>query len=707
MTLPHIGVTGMGVICALGHNVDETFTALMQGKTGLRPLTRFLPPHDPLPVGEACLGPAEKLLPATHLLARRAADQAMAGCAAAPDAIVLGSTTGGIAVSEECLKAGVQDPNDYRFHAVGSVAEDLARRYHCSGPALTISTACSSGAGAIALAMAMLRSGKYRRVLTGGVDSICRLTYFGFKSLQLIDPQGARPMDKSRRGMSVAEGAGILLLEANPGTDTTVYMLGAGLSCDAHHPAQPHPEGKGALAAMQASLADAGIRAELIDYINLHGTGTSDNDRAEARAIQTLFKSNIPLLSSIKGATGHSLAASGAIEAVVVARTIEKGWVPPNTGCQTPDPELGLNPVAHPLKKKINAVISNSFGFGGNNAALVMGSSVSEPPEKPDSAHLAVMGWAAVTGAGTTTVTLKNLARGLSCIGRLETHQLSQGLNPQTIRRLKRLPLMSLCLTAAAQKGAGANMVQSIFFGTGWGALSETHDFIRGLYDSGEKFPSPIDFIGSVHNAPAGQVALLTGATGPNITVSNGDYSFEQALLSAQMLADPNPFMVLAADEGHPVLSPLFDPSVTEKDVLSDGGGALLLQRQSQTDEPVVELKYYKSALDKPFDPEGLIAVLGGADKIRTQYHLILVGIPAAQRALGQAQMESMIKRCRYNGRVVDYRPLIGEFASASAVATVYAAAHVKAKIGEGAEQPAVLVLGLGTTITAVEVAPK
>lgn len=705
MTLPCIGVTGMGVISALGYNVDETMTALAQGLSGLRPLTRFTPPHSPLPVGEISLKSSDPALPATHQIARYAADQAMANSPQRPDAIVLGSTTGGMAVTEEQLKINCNDAKAYQRHAVGSVAEDLARRYQCSGPVISVSTACSSGAGAIALAMAMLKSGRFQRILAGGVDGICRMTYYGFNSLQLIDPQGSRPMDETRRGMSVAEGAGMLLLEANPADGAAAYLLGAGLSCDAHHPAQPHPEGKGALAAMRSALADAGYSSEQIDYINLHGTGTTDNDRAEARAIRTLFEPSVPCLSSIKGATGHSLAASGAIEAVVAARAIETGLVPANTGCRNPDPELGVTPLSQPKIKNISTVLSNSFGFGGNNATLVIGGTPKKTAAKPQPPPLGILGWAAISGAGATAATIDKLAQGGDCRGMLDAGQLSQGLPPQMIRRLKRLPLMTLSLATAAKSQADDTPLQSVFFGTGWGALSETHDFLEGLYASGEKFPSPIDFIGSVHNAPAGQVALLTGATGANITVSGGDSSFEQALLSAQLLGDGEPLMVLGADEGHPELSPLFDPSVKAAAQLSDGGGALMLQRTAKPGVPIVDLKYFETGYDGSLDTQRMIAALGGTHQIRQRYGLVLAGIPAAQRPLGERLMAQFTADTGYGGPVMDYRCFTGEFAAASAVATVFAASWIQQDSNKGAPPRAALVLGLGEALTAIEVA--
>ncbi len=330
-----VRIAGTGIICALGKDGKAVTQAIGADMSGIGSLTRFTVSHDPaLPVG-ACPGLASDAQPnPTIALARIAAEQAMADTSQPPDAIVIGVTTGGMPMTEMLLKQGSTSAKEYRLHGIGTVAEDLARRFDCNGPVMTVSTACSSGGCAIALAKAMIQSGKYKRILAGGADALCKLTYYGFKSLQLIDPEGSRPLDKNRRGMSVAEGAGMLLLEAAVDDFDGVAVLGTGLSCDAHHPAQPHPDGKGALAAMEGALDQAAVAPDQIDYINLHGTGTADNDRSETRAITRLFNGAPPPLSSIKGATGHSLAAAGAIEAVVAVHCIEHGLVPANVGCR-------------------------------------------------------------------------------------------------------------------------------------------------------------------------------------------------------------------------------------------------------------------------------------------------------------------------------------------------------------------------------------
>jgi 3-oxoacyl-(acyl-carrier-protein) synthase len=571
-------ISKMGLISALADGVTQTQAAIHNCMTGLRPLTLFpTAPDPPLPVGEVALAMESEALPRTHRLAHLAAEQAMARCSQIPDAVVLGITTGGMSTIENLLKEKVCDPVRFRFQAVGSVAADIARRYRCPGPVITVSTACSSGAVALKIALEMLRVGLAKRVLAGGADSLCRLTYHGFKSLQLIDPEGARPLDQNRQGMSVAEGAAMLLLVADDPQNPVAEILGAGLSCDAHHPASPHPQGKGALAAMQAAIRDAGIAITDIDYINLHGTGTRDNDLAEAMAIHALFPGQKPLLSSVKGAFGHSLAAAGVIEAVVSALTVSSNRIPANTGCRIPDPGLKLDPVMESTDARIDCVLSNSFGFGGNNAAVIIGTpgkfagNLSAAKIEP----LTILGSACVTGAGNTAPTMKMISRGKPCKGMLSLQEISENLPLRVVRRLKRLPRLALSLATAAHQSSGCRVAPAmVFLGTGWGALSETYDFLTRLYETGDQFPSPTDFVGSVHNAPAGQIALQFQATGANITTSGGDYSFEQALLAAHLLTRDvhESGFVIGVDESHPDLSRLFDRSVRTDKILSDGG---------------------------------------------------------------------------------------------------------------------------------------
>lgn len=719
MTSTTVYIGGAGIISALGSGLLATEKTLRDNRSTIKPLTLFsLLQGTPLPVGQVDGLDSPAPFPRTHRLAYIAAGQAMAGCSHPPDAVIIGTTTGGIATTEQLLRSKEQNKELYQYHGLHTVAQYVAREFGCTGPVLTVSTACSSGAVAIALGLAMLRQDQARTVLVGGVDSLCRLTYFGFHSLQLVDRNGCKPLDENRQGMAVAEGAGMLLLTIIRPDGPHAELLGAGLSCDAYHAAAPHPEGQGAFMAMHNALADAGLRPEDISYINLHGTGTPDNDLAEAKAVRRLFAAPPPL-SSIKGASGHSLAAAGGVEAAVSVIAVCQGLLPANTGLQKVDPALGLTPLTSPAEGSVKAVLSNSFGFGGNNGSLVIGApgAFVPPCSRQSYGALAIHGYACLSGAGNTAATMERINSGASAAGMAGLAQVSENLPPQLIRRLKRLPRMTLSLAVMAHKDSGRDDLNpgSVFMGTGWGALSETHDFLERLNSSAEQFPSPTDFVGSVHNGPASQVAIMFGAMGPNITASGGDYSFEQALLAADLMyhdAD-RPALILGADEGHSTFSPLLDASIALGSVLADGGGAFSVNRTTQGAKCCIAMPFFASS-EKNEVIEALIASLAAGTAWQSRYALVLVGIPAAMDEEGERQLQQFLALASLVAPVVRYRKFTGEFASASAVATAFAASFLETGVVPGnivggadividALRNKILVLGLGQYITAME----
>jgi 3-oxoacyl-(acyl-carrier-protein) synthase len=709
-------IYGAGIISPLGSGLAETEKRLRENHSALKPLQIFpLQQGPPLPSGESPCNVTDHSIPRTHLLARTAAAEAMSGQNKPPDAIILGSTTGGILTTEELLYAGKQEKEDYSKHGLHSIASDLAQNLNCTGPVLVISTACSSGTVAITLAKKMLLKGEVKTVLAGGVDSLSRLTYFGFNSLQLVDKNGCKPLDVDRHGMAVSEGAGLLLLSSEPRPGSEMAVLGAGLSCDAYHSATPHPDGEGALAAMEAALNDAGLSPADIDYINLHGTGTPENDLAESKAIRKIFSPQPPL-SSVKGATGHTLAAAGAIEAVIATLAVSKNILPANTNLEKLDPALEITPLMAPENVVIDTVLSNSFGFGGNNGSLIIGTAPHTGSQSlKEAPALAIHGFSCLSGAGNLLATTENLKDSGKISGMAENDTISQNLPPRRIRRSKRLPRMTLTLAIDAQASAGDEMPSphSIFMGTGWGALSETHDFLKRLMDTEEQFSSPIDFVGSVHNAPASQVALMFGSKGANITTSNGDYSFEQALLSAELMLEKEspPALILGADEGHKAYSPLFDSSIDPDTSLSDGGGALYVSRTHQGATCCISLKYSGSSQNKEVIPHLLNTLEENHDK---RYALIMVGIPKAWKSEGQHQLQVFLETSGYTSPIAHYRHFTGEFATASALATALAASFFESGSIPGtmtgeedipftAKDEKILILGLGEYVTAME----
>ncbi len=706
-------INGVGIVSALGIGVDSLISALREGRNGFAPLSLFGVRDEPLLVAQVKAGfgkQQKKELPRTHQLALQAAEQAMTGYSSV-DAVVVATSTGGILRSEDLLKENRQDRKLYRYHGLDTVADVLAERFNCSGGSLTISTACSSSALAIAIAGRMVVEGRADRVLVGGADSLCRLTYFGFNSLQLVDKSGSRPLDKDRAGMTVGEGAAFLLLTAEKTTGSKVMLTGAGLSCDAWHPATPHPEGRGAFSAMEKALHEAGIKPGEIDYINLHGTGTRENDLAESKAVRRLFV-DTPRVSSIKGATGHTLAAAGAIEAVLSAACIENGFIPANIGLHNPDPELALEPVQDSKSCELHHVLSNSFGFGGNNGSLVfsdieLGEQGSTAFVKPEQKDFAVHACSCISGAGATKETMDAFLAGDTVAGKLIDEIMVKPLSPAMVRRVCRLSRIGLRLAHDVCAGvAEQEKPNSVFMGTGWGSLSETHSFLQKLYQSDEQFPGPSDFIGSVHNAAGGQVALMLQAEGANVTTSGGDCSFEQAVMAADSLISGNEYsLVMAADEAHPILSPLFDHSVDEKK-MSDGGGVLLVSRSHEKGGVRLRTPFYSLGVDKE-KIHSLIDWCGGIDIIKKDNPCFMVGIPAAVFSEGEKQFALFKYLLGGDLNMIHYRGITGEFASSSALAAVMAFNLLQEKETKycswTGRKRRVIVLGFGGRLTAYE----
>jgi 3-oxoacyl-[acyl-carrier-protein] synthase-1 len=295
--------------------------------------------------------------------------------------VFLGTSTSGILTTEiayrhlDPLTGALPADFDYRgTHNSFSVADYVSHRFGLAGPAVTVCTACSSSAKVFAAAQRMLAAGQIDAAIVGGVDSLCLTTLYGFHSLQLSSPQPCRPFDRARDGLSIGEAAAFALLERAPATlnPEAILLLGAGESSDAYHMSSPHPEGAGARSAMQRALADAGLAPEHVDYINLHGTGTPSNDSAESRAVATLFGTVTPC-SSTKGATGHALGAAGALEAVICALALQAELMPGGLNLRQRDPELAVNYLTGNQRAPLRRVLSNSFGFGGANCALLLG----------------------------------------------------------------------------------------------------------------------------------------------------------------------------------------------------------------------------------------------------------------------------------------------------------------------------------------------
>jgi 3-oxoacyl-[acyl-carrier-protein] synthase I len=247
---------------------------------------------------------------------------------------------------------------------------DFVRRtLALEGPAMTVSTACSSSAKVFAAAARYIEAGIVDAAVVGGVDSLCLTTMHGFASLQLVSDEPCRPFDASRKGMSIGEAAGFALVERGSGP---LSLLGYGESSDAYHMSTPQPDGEGALGAMREALSRASLAPEDIDYVNAHGTATPANDRAEDRALMRLFGKRVPV-SSTKGFTGHTLGAAGIVEAIVCFLALEHGFLPATLNSSALEPGLESVILLENRAAGVRRALSNSFGFGGSNCSLVFG----------------------------------------------------------------------------------------------------------------------------------------------------------------------------------------------------------------------------------------------------------------------------------------------------------------------------------------------
>lgn len=291
-------------------------------------------------------------------------------------ALVLGTSTSGIGEAEAAVAASERGETlppqfDYVQQELGSPSLFLAAHLSLEGPAMTISTACSSSARAFITARRLLASGHADVALVGGADSLCGLTLNGFDSLESLSEQRCQPFSAGRDGINIGEGAALFLVSLEP---APLALLGDGESSDAWHISAPHPQGEGAERAMRMALTRAGLEAEQVGYVNAHGTATRLNDEMESRALARLFPNKVPV-SSTKVLTGHTLGAAGATEAALCCLLIERGLPLPPQG-ETADPALA--PIALVQEQgSVDIIMSNSFAFGGNNVSLIFGKEAS------------------------------------------------------------------------------------------------------------------------------------------------------------------------------------------------------------------------------------------------------------------------------------------------------------------------------------------
>ena len=388
-----VAVVAAGVVSPLGFGLTETLDSLRKSRDCVSPITRFSVaqcrcktagqvPDDNLLASQGGAPRSRRLHRASHMMIQALKEVLAQEPQFEPELTVIGTTSGGMSYGEHYYRS-LRQAGDLR-HSPTWIANYPAQKpvidaqevFEISSPCQVIANACASGTNAIGHAFECVRSGRYNRVLAGGYDALSEMVFVGFDSLQASTPELCRPFDRHRTGMVLGEGAALLALEnldlaEQRGAPVLAEIIGYGISTDNFHITQPEPSGSGPRQAMERALQSANISAGDVDYINAHGTATVFNDAAEGKAISGLFD-GVPV-SSTKSMMGHSLGAAGAVEAIFCLLALEHQFVPSNINFGELDDDLDLNIVANETRPAhLRTVLSNSFGFGGTNASILM-----------------------------------------------------------------------------------------------------------------------------------------------------------------------------------------------------------------------------------------------------------------------------------------------------------------------------------------------
>jgi 3-oxoacyl-[acyl-carrier-protein] synthase II len=566
---PRLWVTGIGLVTPLGVGVEETWTRLVRGDRAIRRVGLFDAssqragiaaevPDVILPVGPQGVAPSWSR---TAAMASLAASEAMRGAQVRVDqqrvGLVVGGTTAGMFETEQVLARLHAEPECHDAltsmlsHPLTSVGDRLQKQL---GPFLrvrSLASACSSGANALIAAASWLLLGEVDVVVAGGADGLCRLTFSGFNALAALDPEGCRPFDKNRRGTSLGEGAGFLVLERAEhararGARPIAELAGWALGAEAHHITNPAADGEVVASLLSSAIAGAGLRPSDIDYVNAHGTGTPQNDAMEASALARALGREIDRVpvSSCKGQIGHTLGAAGAIEAALTALAVARRTVLPTAGLEEPDSALGLVHVQHRGREveRVRAALSNAFGFGGMDAVLVFreaGEDVGTAPASP--AAVAPAGSPAVV-TGAAVFGPCGLLGSTECATLPEAHfDPATSIDPDEhldVTRARRLDRNARFGTVAVQRALAEARAPvqgtGVVLGSAYGNVDACAAFVHRIFDRGPRSASPAEFPNLVPSSPVGHVSIYVGLRGPAFATADlaasGESAFAQAV---------------------------------------------------------------------------------------------------------------------------------------------------------------------------------
>ena len=637
-------ITGAGILTSMGLGWRENADGFREGRLAFRPVTLFdtsrqrvgrageLTLPGALPFHSLTQRQATRLDRATRMLIHAGAEAwTQAGWGAKERAgaipLCLGTSAGAMEVGETYYRNALSVPASSRGQAARVInyqthrqAIHLANALDFFGPLTIIANACASGANAIGHAASQIRRGECERAFAGGYDALAKLVFAGFDSLQALTPEvPPRPFDAHRNGLALGEGAAMLALESLEsararGAEILAEVVGYGTSTDSHHLTQPHPEGDAALRSMNEACREAGLRAADIDYLNSHGTGTPLNDVAEGRAIQRWAGGDVEKIrvSSTKASIGHLLGGAGAVESLIALMALRENFLPPTITVETPDEVCTFDLVREPREAEVKNVLTNSFGFGGANATLILSAfseatpstvAVSTPTKRSDA--IRVTGWGAVSPAGWGIASLVEAMSRPDSVPPAETfHREGRESRALSVRRVPRpvekLPFLrdprlrraspvARFSVAAALEAIGESRLEQIRAGEH--RLGVVYCYVNGCVNYSSRFygevledptlASPILFPETVYNAPASHLSALLGAHAANYTVVGDSAQFLNGLeIAARWLEEDrcDGVVVVGGEEFDWLCSEayqLFGVSTP----FAEGAGALFLEK--------------------------------------------------------------------------------------------------------------------------------
>jgi len=558
----NVVITGEGIVSAIGCDKASVLKSLLEGRTGIGEMKHLRSSHHELPVGEVDLsndemrqmlgiGP-EVLISRSSLMGLIAIRQALVDsgelrteslefATAIPEAerviLISGTTVGGMDLTEEYFDS-FEKSDDHldclRIHDCGSSTKQMAEMMGFADCA-TLSTACSSAANALILGANLIKTGQADVVVAGGTEALTRFHLNGFHALMILDEQPCRPFDEGRAGLNLGEGAAFVVMESEEharqrGAEIHAWLSGYGNACDAFHQTASSENGEGAYLAMKEALEMAQLSPSQIDYVNAHGTGTPNNDASESAALKRIFEDKMPRVSSTKSFTGHTTSASGSIESVICLLAMQHHFVPANLGWQHQMAE-GITPTMGETNCKVEHVMCNSFGFGGNDSSLVF----SRSEECGVRSEKCLRQNSSTSEAAKSMTTMIELSR-VEITSEDQLSEIREFVKPLEARRMGKIMKSSLLSSLKALKQAGIETPDAIITATSLGCLEFSENLLRQLSENGEQMLSPTWFMQSTHNTIGSNIAIRTHCHGYNVTYTQEKKSLEWALRDAQIL---------------------------------------------------------------------------------------------------------------------------------------------------------------------------